>query len=212
MATKLALYNAVLSEIGDDTIASLTANSGARRVIDTVYDDVLAECLRDGQWNFALRTVKLDADTGITPAFGYTYVFAKPDDWVRTVGLSASEDFVPPLTRYMDEAGNILADVDPIYFRFVSDGESYGGDLTAWPADYRRFVELSIAGRVVERITQNASKGEIIRRDLKEAKRKALSRDAMDDAGPRFRPPGSWTTARRGGWSNRDRTGNSLIG
>lgn len=212
MATQLGLYNAALIEIGDDTLSSVSENATARRVIDSVYADVLAECLREGQWNFAIRTVKLDADSGITPDFGFPYVFAKPSDWARTVGVSADEYFVPPLTRYDEEAGLVLADIDPIYFRYVSNGASYGGDLTAWPADYRRFVELSLASRICERLTQNASKKEQIRRDMIEARKKALSRDAMDEATPRFRPPGSWTLSRRGGWGTRNRTGNSLIG
>lgn len=212
MATLLGLYNAALREIGDIKLSSTSENSPARRVLEDVYSDVRADCLRDGQWNFAIRTTKLTADSGITPDFGYAYVFAKPSDWVRTIGVSASEYFVPPLTRYDEEAGLILADIDPIYFRYISNGASYGGDLTAWPADYRRYVELTLAERVCERLTQNASKKEQIRRDMKDARKKALARDAMDEATPRFAPPGSWTTSRRGGWSNRDRTGNSLIG
>lgn len=212
MATQLGLYNAALREIGDIKLASTSENIEARRVLDAVYSDVLAECLEEGQWNFAMRTVKLVADTDITTNFGYAHVFDKPSDWVRTSGLSADEYNQLPLTRYTDEVGFWAADVDPIYVRYVSSDASFGGNLGNWPASYRRFVELSLADRIVERLTQNASKKEQIKADLKDARRLALNRDAMNEAGPRYRPPGSWTTARSGGWNRRDRTGNSLIG
>lgn len=196
MATKLGLYNAALMELGERELTTLTDETEGRRALDGAYDRVLAECLEAGQWNFAIRAVKLDADTGITPDFGPQHVFAKPSDFVRVVGLCVDEHFRVTLNDYLMEDTNIIADVDPIYFRYVSNSSDYGLDLTKWPTSFTRYVELALAQRVCERVTQNTTKGEQLRRDLKEARIKAKATDAMDDAQNRTRPMGAWNAAR----------------
>ena len=212
MATQLGLYNAALLEIGDRGLASLAEDVEARRVLDLCYADAVAGCLEAGSWNFATRTIKADADTEITPVFGFAHVFAKPDDWVRTSAVSLDENLAVPLTRYVDDVDYWSADATPIYVRYVSDAPSWGLDLTLWPRSFTRYVELELAWRISERLTQNASKRELIGRDRDRAKRNALNKDALNEAQPKFAPLSSWTTA-RGGAAARER-GNrgSLIG
>ena len=184
-ATKLALYSAALRHIGERKLASLSENREPRRVLDDAYDQVVAECLEAGQWHFAIRTVKIDSSPSLTPAFGWSYGFDKPEDWVRTAGISSTEKFDPPLSRFIDETDYWMADVDPIYVRFVSKDTEFGMDLGRWPPGFTRFVELSLALAVCERLTQNGAKGETLARDLKRAKRDALGKDAMNGATPR---------------------------
>jgi hypothetical protein len=212
MATQLGLYNAALTEIGDRALASVFEAVEARRVIDLCYSDVIAECLEAGSWNFASRTIKADADTSVMPNFGYRYVFAKPADWVRTFGLSLEESLSVPLTQYYDDVNYWSANATPIYVRYVSDDPAWGLDLALWPRGFARYVELELAFRICERLSQNATKKELIGRDRDRARRIALNRDAMNEAQPKFTPPGTWTAA-RGGVLGRERgnTG-SLVG
>tara|TARA_R110000868_G_scaffold122871_4_gene325745 strand:+ start:1054 stop:1680 length:627 start_codon:yes stop_codon:yes gene_type:complete len=204
MATKLALYNAALVEIGVARIVTITDAVKGRYELDVVYDNVLADCLKDGQWNFAMRTVQGDAGVSV-PAFGYLYQFAKPSDWVRTVAFSADTNLSTPILDYEDQGGVWLASADPIYVRYVSSDASYGGDLTLFPPDYRRFVELSLAARVCNTLTGNASlRDRLVERDVPKAMKTARSHDAMD--GPtKFLPPGRFVAARGGGRSNDQR-------
>lgn len=212
MATQLGLYNAALLEIGDRGLVSLSEDVEARRVLDLCYADTVAGCLEAGGWNFATRTIRANADSEITPAFGLAHVFAKPDDWVRTSAVSLDEHFVVPLTRYVDDLNYWSADATPIYVRYVSDDPAVGLDLTLWPRSFTRFVELELAWRVAERLTQNASKREVIGRDRDRAKRNALNKDVLNEAQPKFAPVSSWTTA-RGGVVARERGNHgSLIG
>lgn len=210
MASKLGIYNAALVEVGESTLSTLTDDVEARYVIDAKYDDVLAECLESGLWNFAMRLVKIDANTSVSAGFGYNYVFDKPSDWVRTAGLSASEYITPPLLDYEDFTTYWLADVDPIYVRYVSNDASYGGDLSEWTALYSKFVAKSLARDICERLSQNNSKWEQLEREAKRAKRDALNKDAMNEP-TKFPPQGSWTSA-RGGTRRIHRTGSSLTG
>lgn len=198
MATKLGLYNAALRELGEINLTTVTDATESRYVLDDVYDAVLADCLESGLWNFAIRAIKSDADTGIEPEFGPSEVHAKPSDFVRLAGMSADGDFSVPLGDYLVENENWVSYTSPVYIRYVSNGENFGLDLSNWPRSFTRYVELSLALRICERLTQNKSKAEQLRRDVKDAAQRARSIDAMDEAQPRYAPLGSWNSARRG--------------
>jgi hypothetical protein len=196
MATKLGVYNGALNEVGERQIASLTESTEARRVLDLVYTDVVNECLEEGSWNFATETVQLDADTGVTPSFGFTKVFAKPTDWKRTVAISSDEYLASPLLHYYDDVSYLSAEDDPIYLRYVSNDTGMGFELTRWPQKFTRYVELALADRVCLRLNQDKGIRDRIERRLMRAKRSALSTDAMNEANPKFMPEGSWNRSR----------------
>lgn len=205
MATQLGLYNAALNEIGEERLASLTDNTPARHVLDSVYDNVCADCLEAADWNHSIREIQAAADTGVTPNFGFTEVFDKPSDWVRTIALADNESYWPPLAdhQYEDSVGFWSANTTPIYVRYVSNGTSYGLNLDIWPRSFTRFVELELARRIVKRLTQNEGDYERLVIDCRRAKRDAMSKDAMNE-GMKFYRASSWNNA-RGGYSRRER-------
>lgn len=205
MATKIGLFNAALLEIGDALLTDTGENTKAGRVLNTVYDRVLDECLSAGSWNFAVETIKADADTGVTPNFGYTEVFAKPSDWVRTTAVSADEYFAYPLLNYYDDINFWSADVTPIYIRYVSDDTGLGYELTRWPTTFTRYVELELAARVCPNLTENENKLQRILSERDAARKRALNHDAMNEVQPKFAPMGSWNRSRYGRSSRGDR-------
>lgn len=212
MATLQQLYTSALYELGNRKVLT-SENVEARRALDDVYDEVVAECLESGSWNFAMETVQLDADTGVTPNFGFTKVFAKPSDWVRTYAISGDEYLNYPLMQYYDDSNFWSADISPIYARYVSDDTGLGLDLTRWPTSFVRYVELELAVRVCMRLTQDKGLWEQLKKDRDIARRKAKNKDSMDGASVKFKPDGSWTESRygRAGWGNRGSRGR-LIG
>lgn len=212
MATKQQLYTGALYELGNRKV--LTTETGeARRALDDVYNEVVAECLETGSWNFAMETVQLDADTGITPNFGFTKVFAKPTDWVRTHAISGDEYLNFPLMQYYDDSNFWSADITPIYARYVSNDTGLGLDLTRWTTLFTRYVQISLAERVCMRLTQDKGMWEKLEKKRALARREAKNADAMNEASVKFKPAGSWTESRSGrsGWGDRGNRG-SLIG
>jgi hypothetical protein len=205
MATRLGLWNAALQELGSERLSDTGDPVKAGRELTFIHDQVVAECIASGSWNFAMETVQLDADTGVPTSFGFTEVFAKPSDWVRTIGVSLDEYFAYPLTQYYDDDNFWSADNTPIYVRYVSNDTGLGLDLSRWPADFTRFVALELADRVCMALTQNASLKEQIGDRRDKARKKAKNIDAMDENQPKFPPPGSWTQARWGRSAGRDR-------
>jgi len=204
MATKLGVWNGALTELGHARLSDTGEAVEAGRLLVALHTQVVEECLSAGSWNFATETIKATADTGVTPSFGYTEVFAKPSDWVRTVAVSADEYFNYPLLHYYDDDSFWSADQSPIYVRYVSDDTGLGLDLARWPANFARYVELEFASRIGYKITQSESLVERIDKKRDKARRAALNHDAMNEPNPKFAPSGSWT-ASRGGRTGRDR-------
>jgi len=184
MATKLGVYNDALELIGERALSSVSENREPRRVLDGRYDSALNYCLEAGFWNFAMRSVEFTADTVVEPPFGFTYAFEKPPDWIRTAALSDSETFMTPLRHYVD-------------------GATYGLDLTRWPETFTRYVVTHLAAEICERLTQNSSKLEELRRLEKRRLADAKAKDAVNDPVGRV-PTGSWVLS-RGAFRRHDR-------
>lgn len=213
MATKLGIFQGALDDLGEVSTDDTGEKIEAVQTLARRYDRVVADCLSAGSWNFAMETIQADADTGITPSFGYSEVFAKPSDWVRTIAVSGDQYFTFPLTQYFDDANFWSADNTPIYVRYVSNDTGLGLELTRWPAAFTRFVELELAERSCATITDSESKREEIAKRRDKARRNALAQDALNEPQPRFPPPGSWTQSRSGRIGLRDRgSRNSLTG
>lgn len=194
MTTKLALYNSALREVGEASLATLLDGVESRRVLDAVYDDVRYEALADGPWNWATNSVKIAADTAITLAFGWQHAFSHPSDYIRTVALSADENFTEPLLDCADEGDVFFANVDPIYLKYIYSGAA---DPALWPQKFTRYVTVLLASRIAMRVSGNADMRLNLEKLAVRARRDALQIDQMNS--PIHWPPaGSWVRSRFG--------------
>jgi len=217
MTDRLRLYNDALLLAGERALASLTDTNESRRVLDQVWNsNGVRKCLEQGQWFFAMRTIKIDYDPDIEPDYGYNRAFQKPTDWVLTSALCQDEFFRSPQLRYVDEGGYWYSDIDSLYVRYVSDDASYGLDLNRWPDSFEEFVATFFASRVIMKLTQDGGAGggrlEHVMKLLKIAKTEAKSRAAMAD--PTHLPAmGQWAKSRlRTNRNDRGNVSGSLIG
>lgn len=204
MAEKITLYNEALGHLGERKLANLAENRESRRALDDVWDTSKAYCLEQGIWNWAIRSVEIESSTSITPTFGFSKAFQKPDDWARTAQVSANENFEPPLQRFIDEAGYWWADCDPLYVRFVSNDTEYGNNLARWTTLFSDYVSLRMAVKACFRITGSDSRLEGLLKLEKRALSEARSKDAMAEPPGRM-PTGSWVMSRGGGSGDRSR-------
>lgn len=209
--TRLQLYNDALLLCGERAISSLTVTEDTRRVLDQVWNNGGVDaCLEEGQWQFAMRTIRIDYDPGIEPDYGYTRAFDKPSDWILTSALCSDEFFNTPVLRYSDEAGYWFSDLDILYVRYVSNDASYGGDLSLWPKSFTEFVAAHFASQFILRQSGDKEKLRLFinpenpKHSIRgRALLKAKSRCAM--ASPTSFPArGGWTSARTRGGSHGD--------
>lgn len=214
MAVKLDVFNAALSELGDYSLSDTGERIPAARVLAARWDRVVADCISEGSWNFAMETVQIDADTGVVVSFGsrYEHVFAKPTDWVKTIEISGDPDFSNPLIDYEDKSTYFAAGLTPIYLGYVSNDTGMGLDLTRWGAAFTRYVELELAVRACMKLTQNSRLKAEISEERDKARKTAKNQDAMNERQPKFPPPSSWTSSRWGRWGGRGPLGDNGSG
>ena len=201
-ANKLDIYNSALRVLKERKLASLTENREPRRLLDDAYGDgstngAVRYCLEMGQWTFATRTVQIDYSPSITPSFGHRYAFDRPTDLVRVCAVCQDEFFTTPLLNYVDERHYWYASQQTIYVKYVSNGASYGADLSLWPEVFADLVEAYLAKEIAGNLTQGDDKVRLANAFWKEAKREARSFDAMNKP-TAFPPPGEWVTSRIG--------------
>jgi len=203
---KLKLYNGALRICGERRLGSLTENRESRRLLDDIWDDnAVKACLEQGQWVFATRAVQLDYSPSVEPPFGYQYAFDLPTDFIRTVSLCSDPYFNSPLLQYSQEAGFIFCDLQTIYFKYVSDDNAYGLDMSMWPETFVKFVQSYLAVELAPRLKNGADQDKL-EKQYKMARTESLAQDAMESP-TRFLPAGSWVQARmRGSWTDRNRT------
>ena len=196
-ATKLGIYNKALGYLGERKLASLSEAREPRRVLDDYYSDVVQHCLEMGKWTFAIRKDEIGARPNRVPDFGFSHCFRKPDDWIRTIEISASETFHPPLLQYSEEGEFWEADCDPIYVKYLSKNNHFGFDLSRWSQLFEDYVVARLALEVCPRISGAESKIETLRRLERKALSAARGNDYANTA-PQQQMGGSWVASRGG--------------
>lgn len=199
---RLQIYQDALLLCKQRFLASLSEDCEARRLLDNVWTGGgVKNCLEQGQWQFAMRSVMIDSDPDITPEFGYQYAFGKPTDWVLTSALCSDERFRVPITGYRDEISNWTTDVTPIYVQYVSNDDAFGNNLALWPQTFCDFVAAFFASKVVGKLTSDDEiRQEILRPTtgaLDRTRLIAKNRAAMTQA-TQYPATGSWVRARTG--------------
>lgn len=210
MASQLGIYNEAMEHLGERPLASLAEEREPRRALDGAWERTVEFCLEAGYWNFALRSVEVEAEAGIEPAFGFAYAFVKPTDWVRTFVVSPVDTFTfVENFPFIDENHYWLCDTDPLYVRYVSDGDDYGWNETKWPNTFAAYVALALARRICRRVTNSSDMYETLFKLESRAKIEAMSKDAQNE-GPQRPPYGSWVRSRgsmvnASGWNEKFR-------
>ncbi|MER8481173.1 hypothetical protein [Mesorhizobium sp. M1322] len=203
MTDQLSLYNGALIKLGQPRLSALTDEGKARRALDAEYAKTVKACLEAAFWNFAMRFVELETSPSVGSNFGYQYIFDKPDDWLRTAGVTTDAYGKIPLLDYDDRTSQIFADQSIIYLRYVSNDEDYGMDLGLWPQSFVDYVETSLAFAVCEEVTGSAERKDRLEKQKLKAKSHASNTDAMNEAVMRFPPSGRLVQSR--GSSSRSR-------
>ncbi len=198
MPTQLEIYNTALLHLGAQQLATLTDAIESRRVLDAFYENGKEFMLEQGFWKFALRSVEITRDLTISPTFGYSYPHNKPDDWVKTFAVSSSEYIEQyPLEDWIEESNLWLADVTPLFVRYVSDDADFGGDLDRWTSRFTSAFEYYLAFKAAKKITGSETLRDEMKKQFDIELSKALAQEAMREP-PRRPPEGSWNAARSG--------------
>lgn len=203
MTNQLSLYNGALRILKSRRLASLTEVREPRLLLDEAWGDgsthgAVRYCLEGGQWVFARRSVKIDYSPSIDPGFGYRYAFDHPDDYIKPVAICADEYFSQPLLQYIDEGDYWYCALQTIYVTYISNGSTFGLDMSRWPETFVKLVEARLARDIAPNLTNGDRMIDWAEHSYTMALREAASHDAMKQP-TRFMPAGKWARSRSGG-------------
>lgn len=193
---QLGLYQGALRMVGERKLSSLTEARRPRYLLDDVWaEDPVKACLEAGEWAFATRTVMMEAEDGVTPDFGYTYGFEKPEDWVRTVSVSLDEYFKTPLKEHRDEGGFLWLDSPEVFFSYVSDDTSWGRNMSLWTPSFINYAQSYLAKKICPTIVNSTTTIDQIDKEMEKYLSKAGGKNALTRP-THDMPPGGWVRAR----------------
>lgn len=195
MASNVDIANRALQKVGAARISSLDEGSREANAVKAAYDLTLKAELQRNLWTFAIRRASLAADAE-TPAFGRTYQYSLPPDYIRKAPLDPT---TPPLPDDILTEGRKLltSDSGPLHIRYVS---STLDEETVDPL----FVEAlaaKLAYEICQELTQSESKQAALADDYRFAVSQAKSLNSIQ-AGPREPEVDEWVYVRTQGNSD----------
>jgi len=121
VADLLDLYNATLTELGQEILSAVTEDTPRQRALSAQWDRVRRAELRRHGWKCALARRAIAADA-TAPAFGWSYAYSVPSDFLRAWRIGELPDF---RIKYALEGRKLLTDESaPLYLQYVKDLET----------------------------------------------------------------------------------------
>lgn len=175
MASPIDICSNALLMLGAKPIASFDesaapANLDRARLCANLYPMVKADVLRSHPWHCATKRVQLSPDA-TPPAFGFTYRFLQPTDWLRTLGVG---DGVKQ--HYATEGRYYLADAPVFPLVYVADlGEQDMDSMLL------AVLTLAMAVRLAYPITASPVVEDARYKELQQLLQQARAVNAQDD-------------------------------
>lgn len=143
--TQINLYNQAFFHLGLSRATSTTEDSKSVRAANEMYEVVRNELLALHNWNFATKRAVLAQDT-TDPAYGYSYRYLLPSDFVRIVRLHDKG------ITYRIENGYLLSNESTIKLQYIAQVT----DPSLFDPLFGQCLGLLLAWRISQHLVQNA--------------------------------------------------------
>lgn len=198
MASVIQIANRALTKLGAARIISLGDDNKQSRAVLSCFDDLRDDELRSHRWSFAMKRTSLAADSD-APAFGFTYAYTLPADFLR---LDLVNDEFPAVVmdnyigmetnEYTIEGNKILANIAaPLKLRYIARIE----DPSQMDVNFREALACRIAAELAEDLTQSNQKRELAWNEYKQAVSRAIRTNAIEKP-PMMQGDNQWIMSR----------------
>lgn len=154
----IEIANSALVKLGAQVINSLADTTKEARLVNLRFTPCLKAVLRNHVWNFAVARQTL-SPLSTTPAFGYTYEYSLPADFIRIFEVEDDEE-------YRMEGGKILANTNVLNLRYIYLCD----DPTKYDALFSEVLATYLAWDISYALTQSTT----VRSEMWEAYRELL--------------------------------------
>lgn len=172
MTTSVSIASNALLMLGAQPINDFNEDADRARLASNLYAPARDLLLRSHPWNCAIKRVILSPDAD-APAFGYSYQFTLPGDWLRTLSVGDYGEEID----FRTEGRKLLADDSVLKLRYIfrNDQES------TWDTMLIDAMTKTMSATMAYAITQSTSKEELEFKKLEMALKQARAVDGQDD-------------------------------
>jgi hypothetical protein len=191
MASKIELYNLIAGHLGQDEVLSFPASGPLGDAIEQFWDAARQRTLRANTWHSARKRMVLTPTT-TPPAFGYTYAFNLPGDFIRVVevGVSGFGEF----RDYVREGQQLLSNSTPLNLIYIFDQ----AEIDFWDGDLAMAFSIMVAAMAAVKITGDASLKQMLEQQFEREYEQVTQADGMEDPPLTFAED-NWINARWAG-------------
>jgi hypothetical protein len=189
MASKVDICNRALGAIGEDTIMELNEGTEPARQCAIHFDGARDFVLRQYPWSCAKATVELARLTD-TPLVGFSYKYAMPADWLKTVKVSEDTAGTEPKHRRVGKT--LETDAETIYLEYVRQIE----DTTYFDSILIDAIAYYLASKIAYSLTQDETQAPKMLQLYMGALREAAKQDELDQNFDPEEPEDTFISAR----------------
>lgn len=172
MATAVSICSNALLMLGDKPINSFAEASDRAKLAANLWPQLRDYVLRSHPWNCAVKRQVLSPLTE-APAFGFSYAFLLPSDWLRT--LQIGEDGERP--EYRIESRSILMNEGTCKLRYIWRNDN----PATWDALLVHAMTLVMKAAFAYPITQAGSIEQLAQQVLAPILKQARAVDGQED-------------------------------
>lgn len=149
----ISICSTALLALGERPINSFVENNTPARLCSNMYGSVRDNMLRQHVWNFAKTRVRLSPDAD-APAFGYSYQFTLPGDFIRLIEVNGQQAVGSSWPAgYSIEGTKVLTNYSSLELRYI-----YRNDAPqTWDAAFIEVVMLAMKKALAYPITRDVS-------------------------------------------------------
>lgn len=176
MTSAVSICSNALLELGAAPISSFNESNDRTRLVSNLYAQKRDRVLRLNDWKCCKRRVVLSPDA-TAPAFEWSYRFALPGDWIRTLSVGEADD---DQDDYEEESGYILMDRNICYLRYVFRNE----DESTWDSLLIDAMTKVMVAVLTYPITKSTTKQQTDVQIVQQVLAEARAIDASDEPPP----------------------------
>lgn len=195
MANGTPIVNVALRRCGVTRLISLeTDQTTEARIARDVYNEARKSLLNQHTWKFAKKRAQLTA-SATAPAFGRTYAYILPADFIRLVSIHPNVDdetTCPYKLEYQEGDDRVvLADSATLYAIYIFDLQ----DADVWSAAFRDLMAFRLTIDIAAGLNRPIDIKQFNDQKFTRLLARAKSIDGMEDF-PERMAGGSWTDDR----------------
>jgi hypothetical protein len=126
MPSQVDFANFALGLVAEQRITSIDNDTEPARLCKLHLAETTREVLRAGLWRCAFQRATLTQDSP-APNFGWTYSYALPVDWLRTVSFNDTDPEDVERWLFEVESGHLLTDESTAKIVYVADVTTQSG-------------------------------------------------------------------------------------